>query len=168
MRKISVSLLAISFFVFSLFGCDIGQRKAPVVFFESDAVLHSENLTIESKVISAQGKNITLSILSPKDVKGLTYSLSNSNLHINFGNLKCTTSTDYLPSFSAVDVLFDTLSAMQSSSFDYKATKEYTDIYKGTCEGGSFLMYVDSVTGNITRIEPSYTDCYITFNNIDT
>jgi len=29
-------------------------------------------------------------------------------------------------------------------------------------------MYVDSVTGNITRIEPSYTDCYITFNNIDT
>ncbi len=164
MRRISVSLLAISFFIFILFGCNIAQRKAPVTLFEADAVLHSENMTLEGKVVSATGGNITLSVLSPKDVRGLMYSLSNSNLHISYGDLKCTTNTDYLPAFSPIDVLFSTLSSVQSNSFEYKATKEYTDIYKATCSRGSFLMYVDSVTGRITRIEPSYTDCYITFS----
>ncbi len=163
MRKFSLSLLAIPFFVLIFTGCSAEYHAQPQICFEAQAVLHNSDNSFKAKITSSEGENITVSVLTPKSTKGLTYTLSNSTLYINFSGLKCITTSDYLPSFSALDVLFQSLSLMHKNELVYSRSNDEFDIYTLKSGGKEFSVYVQPKSGLIHEIRPMYNDTYITF-----
>ncbi len=163
MRKFSLSLLAISFFMLVFSGCSVENHAQPQIYFESKAILHNSDNSFEAKITSSQGQNITVSVITPESVKGITYTLSNSTLYINSGGLRCITVSDYLPSYSALDVLFQSLSLMETHELVYSRNNEESDIYTLKAPPKEYSVYVDRKSGFIREIRPMYNDTYITF-----
>ena len=166
MRKFMISLLAISFFVVTLFGCRQDKNTDVCTLFSCDAVIVAENREIKTKLSSTYGHNITLSFESPDSIKGLTYRVLNSNVHISYDSLECTVNTDYLPQFSYADVVIETLLCMQKNKPEFLKEGDDYNQYKVKNKHGDVLVFADKKTGLIAIIVPMYTDCKIMLSNV--
>ncbi len=166
MRKVLLSLLAISFFIFNLSGCEADTRKPPQVYFSADAVITDSDITMNAKLSSTYGENIFVSIISPDTLKGLEYQKTNSTLYIRYGELECIADEDYLASFSALDVLIDTLASLQTNQFSYYKTEQHLDVYKVKLKNVDCKVFVNPQNGFITKIVPQYKDVSIVLENI--
>lgn len=166
MRKFSVSLLVISFFMFALCGCAKTTVKNPVIYFSANAEIHTQDISMTAKVSTTLGNNVNVSLLTPKPLSGLYYQLKDSTLYIGYNSLKCNAPSDYLSHYNPICVMIDTLSSLDKNTLTYQKTENKSDIYSGKGESGEFTLYVDSQTGYVTRIIPKYTQCDISFTNV--
>ena len=166
MRRISVSLLAISFFIATLCSCETVIPVKPVCYFTADAQIKSGDITYDAVVTSAQGQNIVIELTSPDTLKGVTYTHANDTMYIEYDGLKCTTNADYLPSCSPVQIVIDTLLSLCYTEPEFVQTDGDLNTYTAVSQNGKFTLYTDSSTGFIKGIKPSYTDCEISFEEI--
>lgn len=166
MRRFSVSLLAISFFIMSLCSCTADMPLKPVCYFTAEAQFVTDNTEFSAVVTSAQGQNIVIEVTSPDTLKGLTYTYTTDTLYIEYDGLKCTTNSDYLPADSPFQVIIDTLLSLSYSEPEYMKTDGNSSCYKGVSSSGEFTVYTESTTGFIQSVKPSYTDCQISFTEI--
>ncbi len=166
MRRFSVSLLAISFFVVTLCSCKVYSPAKPVCYFTANAQIKTGDISFDAVVTSAQGKNIVVEVTSPDTLKGLTYTYTNDTLYIEYDGLKCTTNSDYLLSHSPVQVVIDTLLSLSYAEPEFVQTDGDSSYYTGVSQSGKFTLCTESSTGFIESLEPSYTDCEISFEEI--
>lgn len=165
MRKILLSLLAISFFICTLSGCK-SIEKEPAVYFCADAVIKTEDISMNIKVDSLQHKNIFVSVMSPDSLKGMSYQLVNSTMYISYNKLKCVTKSGYLPRFSPVSVVIDSLLSLQSNSCVRIGEKDGFFIYADKSDTLKREIFIDKRSGCISRISAPYANCVITFSNV--
>lgn len=165
MRKFSWSLLAIPFFVAILCGCQSQHIAEPKIHFTATAQITTPDISYTAKVKSSNA-DITVEMLSPDTVSGLTYQLANSTLYIDYDGLKCITQSDYLSADNPIAVVIDTLVALSQSSAQYKETTDEADIYIITTDYGEVTLYINADTGYIERVVSSYTDREISFTEI--
>ncbi len=168
MSKFSASLLAISFFIVILSGCGKQSQTKPVSNFTANAQIQTKDTEYSAVVTSSTGQNILIEVTSPDTLCGVTYQYTSSTLYIEYDGLKCTTNSDYLPSYSPFEVIIDTLLSLSYTQLNLKQTDGDVVIYTGSSDNGDFTLYVDQNTGFINAIEPSYTDCEISFTEINT
>lgn len=168
MRRFSVSLLAISFFIVTLCSCKVAPPTKPVCYFSANAQFKMGDTEFCAVVTSAQGQNIVIEVTSPDTLKGLTYTYANDTLYIEYDGLKCTTNSDYLASNSPFQVVIDTLLSLSYSEPEFLQSDGDNSYYTGMSQSGEFTLCADSATGFIKSLEPSYTDCQISFKEINT
>lgn len=166
MRKIAFMLLAISFLFLSLFGCKPNEQITPTPYFTAKAQIKSQDTTASADIMS-QPDGLTITFNSPDILEGLTYRYVNSTLYIDYHGLKCTTNSDYLPSFAFVDVLYETILSLRDTSVTQNEANDNYAVFKGENESGGYTLYADVNTGELIKIVPSYTDCEITFTKIE-
>lgn len=167
MRRFSVSLLAISFFILSFCSCTAQEPIKPVCYFTAQAQFNTEDIEFSAIVTSARGQNIVIEVTSPDTLKGLTYTYTNDTLYIEYEGLKCTTNSDYLPPDSPFQVVIDTLISLSYSEPKYLKTDGDCNYYTGMTQSGEVTVCTDSTTGFIQSVKPSYTDYQITFAEIN-
>ncbi len=167
MKKLIVSLLAISFFMLAFCGCESDIRATPITLFTADAVIKTEDVEIESVVEVRSIDNIRATLSSPKEISGLTYERVNSSLYIEYNDLKCITEKDYLSSDNPFDILIDTLVSMNTTALVFEYTQDEFDVYSGMTPTGEYKAYFDSKSGYLFKIEPTFTDVKIIFSNIE-
>ena len=166
MRKILLSLLAILFFVFGLCACDINEPQQKSVYFCGDAVIKTKDITLNAKVDFLGHNNLFLSVMSPKTVKGLCYQLVGSSLYISYDNLECVTKSDYLPQFSPINVIIDSLVAFENNCFKLEKYDGKYAVYKDSKSTLDTKIYVDKKSGAISRISAPYADCEVQFSGV--
>lgn len=162
MRKFSSSLLAISFFIFTLCGCQSqAEPVKPNIVFESVATIKGNDITTQAKIVCASADDVSIEFMSPSSLKGLSYHKVNSTLYIEYNGLKCTTVDDYLTSFNPLEIIFDAVACVDFAKCKGNNDDNESLVFVGETPHGSIELYVDSESGNINRIEPSYTACEI-------
>ena len=167
MRKILLSLLAISFFILTLSGCAQEMKTQPVLYFSADAVFKTDDITMKSKVESFNTEDVTVTMLSPDNVNGISYQRVKSTLYITYNELRCIATNDYLPRFSPVSVVFDSLLSMQDGTCTFSCFEGDFAVYKNQTGTLKQTVYVDKKSGYIYRISAPYANCEITFSNIN-
>ncbi len=158
MRKLCLSLLAISFFMVVLCGCDKVNAVKPNVNFTSHCKVEVDDMTLTLNIISSSDEDVSVEVLSPDNLNGLKYERVNSTLYIDYHGLKCTTTDDYLTHFNPFDVLIDTLVSAKTTDISYMCDADECDVYKGRGENGEYTFFVDKSSGDIKRIKPLYAD----------
>ena len=162
MRKFSVSLLAISFFIVTLCGCQsTAEPVKPNVSFKATACVKSKDIETQVQVVCASPDDISITLMSPPSLNGLSYHKVNSTLYIEYSDLKCTTTDDYLTSFNPFEVIFDAVECAPLAKYKGNIEDDKSLLYVGETPYGSIEMYVEKENGNIKSIKPSYTNCKI-------
>lgn len=165
MCKFSASLLAISFFIFTLSACTPISPAQPEYYFTSDAQIKTQNCVTHAQVQSCEDGTISVTVTSPEELQGMKYQYTNDTLYIEYDGLKCTTVTDYLSDSNPFDIIYTVLKASVSSELNIIENDGKDVLYKGRTDSGAFEMCVDADTGAITRITPSFADVQITFES---
>ena len=137
MRKVFMSLLAISFFIILLCGCN-NSTKQIQPYFTADCVVTNAQLNFKLQLCS----------------------------YNKYNDLECIAHDDYLPYFSGVDVLFDALLCCKNNTVSYLRTQGDFDVYKAKLEYCDCEIFVDSKSGQIKKISPKLYGVSITFDNI--
>ena len=165
MRKVFMSLLAISFFIILLCGCNDSTKQIQP-YFTADCVVTNAQLNFKLQLCS-YNKNSVSAILKSKDtLNGLEFEKNNSTLYIRYNDLECIANDDYLPYFSGVDVLFDALLCCKNNTVSYLRSQGDFDVYKAKLEYCDCEIFVDSKSGQIKKISPKLYGVNITFDNI--
>lgn len=165
MRKVFVSLLAISFFILTLSGCTESVKPLQP-YFTSDCVVSNAGTKLEMKLCSSYNDNIIATVSKGEVLSGLEFQKNNSTLYLRYNDLECIASEDYLPYFCGVDVLFDTLSCCQNNTVSYSSTQGKYDVYIAKLECCDCEIYADSDSGKIVKILPKLYKVSITFDNV--
>ena len=162
MRKFSASLLAILFLLLSLLGCQsTGEQVNINTVFEAIATIKTENITTQAKIVCASVDDVSITLLSPESLNGLNYHLVNSTLYIDYKGLKCTTTDDYFTSYNPFEIIFDAVRCAGLAQYKGATEDGKMLIYTGDSLHGAIELYVDEKSGNIMKINPSYTNCEI-------
>lgn len=161
MKKFSVSLLAISFFILTLFGCNTNTEPLKLVTaFEATAVISTSDITMKVQIISVSADDVSIVVQAPENLKGLEYHKVNSTLYIDYDGLKCTTASDYLTFFNPFEVIFDAVECITLARPDSTKSGNETLVFTSETLNGEVVFYTDK-EGNIIKILPQYTDCEI-------
>lgn len=167
MRRLPVSLLAISFFIITLTACKSTDNVSPVTYFGADAVIISKDTTVNAKVSVNQGKNVSvLMYITDKD-NPVSYQFMDGKLTISYNGLECSADSSFLPQFNPVSVIYDTFCTLDICELEYKKTTDDAVIFDGKYDNKSFTIYVEKGTGYVKKILPHYVDVQICFDNIE-
>ncbi len=167
MRRLSVSLLAISFFIITLCSCKSIEPVSPVIQFKGNAVINVGDSKAYATVSVIDSENMAMCIRLSEDT-GVLYQLSDFEMTIAYDDLVCRASGDYLPSYTSVSVFFDTIRSLYSSEPVLIGSTDSQFVYKGESTAGQYLLTVDKQTGHILSIRPQYADVELHFDNIVT
>lgn len=165
MRKLTLSLLAISFFIFTLCGCENVNSFSVMDTFCVNAQVKQNDLTFNCVVERQSNTDLSVKITEDDNTNGLTYHYVNDTLYIEFEGLKCITNTDYLKGNCAVSIIYNVMSELENLQ-NYKCEKvEDTYIYTLKNDNVSALVSLDENSGQIVGIKVINTDCEIKFSN---
>ena len=165
MREFSASLLAISFFICFLCGCEKAEEPfVPNIGAVSKATIVTEHITMDVEVTAYSGDDVSITLLTPESLKGLNYHKVNSTLYIEYNGLKCTTAQDYLTPFNPFEVIFDVFSSLSKTPLKSTGKEGELCVYSGTASSGTYTLYADKKSGKILKIVPSFAECEITFS----
>lgn len=156
MRKLWLSLLAISFFICTLSGCETQIAVQPNLSFTADCSVKVNDYDLVLNVISSDTENVSVEVVSPDNLQGLTYERVNSTLYIDYKGLRCNTSSDYLTKFNPFQILIDVLSSAKTTELEYILEDKGCVVYKGLSESGEYMLFVAKDTGEIKKVKPMY------------
>ena len=152
MKRAFCFFLVVSVFVFS--GCS-GVKEAPVKEeFTSGIIIKAlqfapEDFTVEAQVQRSSKGELNITITSPEEIKGLTYSYLDK-FCMSFNDYCCETECDYLPEFSFPQVIRNVLADFfQNAECADKSAEGCT--YRGKSLSGEYIVSTDK-DGNIKNI----------------
>ena len=116
--------------------------SATVAVSKNDEVLGS-------CTVSSNGSIICISLLSPENAAGISYTYENEKLTVAYHELQCITDSDYLPDDSEISVLYDGLRSIKGAQ--YTESKDGADRYSAQTEHDCFLITAED--GIITAMQ---------------
>ncbi len=164
MRKFSASLLAISFFVMNLCGCENQKELTlPLTQFVSQAKITTDDIEMVVEITANSVDDVRINVVSPDSIQGLSYHRVNSTLYIEYDELRCITTDDYLDGDNPFQVVFDVLDSISLIQLQKVSHDDGTIVYKGRNDNGVFNISIDDESGKILAVDPQYTHCEISF-----
>ncbi len=163
MRKITLSLLAISFFIFTLCSCGVTQPSAPVTEFKASATVETGEEKYNITVESTPDGCIKITVNEPKVLENMQYTYTKDTLYIEYEKLKCNATSDYLRQEAFADVIYRALSFDKTNPLKIKESDSEHTTYIVTCDYGEVELLCDTKSGAIKEITPSYADVKIEF-----
>lgn len=163
MRKITLSLLAISFFMLIICSCDINTPSQPNLRFSREAVVKTGDNEYLISVKSESDSYIKIVVKNDDTLGGMSYTYTRDTLYIEYKKLRCNASKDYLLENSFADVIYQTISCCDAEKLRVKNSDSEKTEYTLRCSYGEISLLCDTKTGDIKEIIPSYTDMTIAF-----
>lgn len=161
MRKITLSLLAISFFILTLCSCSVNEPSAPVTEFSATATVKAEKESYAIAVSSTPDGCIKITVNKPKVLENMQYTYAKDTLYIEYEKLKCNATCDYLRKEAFADVIYRALSFDKANILKIKESDSECTTYVVTCDYGEIELLCDTKSGVIKEITPLYADVKI-------
>ena len=165
MKKITLSLLAISFFMFMFCSCNLSEPAVPTCVFSSIASVKTADSEYKVEVNSSVDGCIKITVINPEPLTGLTYTYAKDTLYIEYLKLRCNAPVDYLKRGAFADVIYRALSYEKEKPLRIKESDTDTTTYIVENNSSEILLFCDTKTGVIKRIEDSVSDISIVFEN---
>ena len=121
MKKLLLTVLVIPFLI-CFNGCT-SQKEPPLIDldFEANANIEYNGNTFTAKILNEEREQTVITLNTPQELEGLTYTYKGSSLAIEYNKLKCETKDGYLPNRSMaqmIHTLIETLSDEENYSFE--------------------------------------------------
>ncbi len=165
MKKIALSLLAISFFMFIFCSCELSEPAIPACVFSADATVKTADSEYEIEVNSSVDGCIKITVIKPEPTAGLTYTYAKDTLYIEYLKLRCNAPVDYLRKNAFADVIYRALSFEKEKPLRIKESDKDTTVYIVESGVSEIQLFCDTKTGVINRIENSASNISIVFEN---
>ena len=165
MRKLTRSLLAISFFIFALCGCESSPSFNIQTDFCVNAQVEQNDLTYNCVVERHSTTDLSVKIESDDNSNGLKYHYVNDTLYIEYEGLKCIANTDYLKNDCAISLLYNVMCELENLSSYPSESEENVCVYTVKTDKVNANISVDKNSGLIEKIEFNNVDCEISFND---
>ena len=167
MKKITLSLLAISFFMFIFCSCDVVKPAVPDCVFTSNATVKTQDSEYDIEVNSGVDGCIKIKVLKPTPVSGLTYTYAKDTLYIEYLKLRCNAPVDYLRRGAFADVIYRALSFEKEQPLRTKTSDRETTTYIVESGDSQILLSCDTKTGVIQKIEDTTTNVIVEFSAVE-
>lgn len=161
MRKITLSLLAISFFMLTLCSCAMSEPSAPVTELKASATVESGEEKYSIIVESTPDGCVKITVNEPKVLFNMQYTYVKDTLYIEYEKLKCNATSDYLRQEAFADIIYRALKFDKTNPLKIKETDSEHTTYIVTCDYGEIELLCDTNSGAIKEITPSYADVKI-------
>lgn len=152
-RKILVCVLAASMMI--LIACG-GESKVPAKVnteFTSKAVVNLGDKKIECKISRINAKAAYITICTPEELKGMTFSVEDNIFSVSYEGLSFSMDELFIPGSSFVSAVLDVLERADSpESLEFLSSENGISMYQGDCDYGKFKLAVNSKTGFIEKI----------------
>lgn len=163
MRKITLSLLAISFFMLTFCSCALTQPSPPVTEFEACAKVQTGDESYDVVISSTPDSCINIKVRKPEVLNSLRYTYTKDTLYIEYQKLRCNATSDYLRKEAFFDVIYRALKFDKTKPLEIKESDSKHTKYKVKSEYGDIELLCDTKSGEIKEITPSYAHVKIEF-----
>jgi len=162
------SFLLVFCYIVSLFlqGCQ-DTKKTVEIQPDFEAVINVRRDAADAQDFALQGEisvenrtDVEITVISPKETKGLTYSWD-EDFEMVFEDLYCKAETDYLPSFTYEQGIYNVLQSLYGNT-DPKKLEDGSWLFAGKSASGDYEVIADS-NGYIKDISVEEINLYATF-----
>ncbi len=164
MRKLTRSLLAISFFIFALCGCESDTSVDIQNSFCADAQVVQNDLAFNCVVERQSATDLSVKIKSDDNTDGLKYRYVNDTLYIEYEGMRCIAGADYLKSDCAVSLLYSVMCELENLSSYPCELKENVCVYTLKTERVNALLSIDRKSGRLLFIKFLGSVCTVKFS----
>ena len=164
MRKLTRSLLAISFFIFTLCGCESVDKTTIEDTFHLNAYVQQNETSFNCDVNRQNSSDLCIKIKSDNNTNSLVYHYVNDTLYIEYEGMRCITNTDYLKSDSAVSLMYCVMSELENLSSYPSEIEDKVCVYTMKTEKVNALLSVDKNSGGILSVQFPDSACTVDFS----
>lgn len=165
MKRLGIILLVAILF---LTGCSIAEPKPPEVQVLSsvDAEVICQEITFKGSVLSSGDGTMTMKLSEPEDLKGLTCTIYQQQIALEYYGIRKEMDVSALPEYSALIVLKELIeNSSVSEQLVLSQMGETQSIFTGESEYGAYTIKVDNETGNILSFDLAETGLKVNFSN---
>lgn len=156
MRR-SILLLAVIALITLLFAACTqagGDPALPVTDFSAGAQVNTSGTLLTCDVSHTKEGVSSVTVTKPDGLKGLSFKWLGNSYSIEYNQLFCQTTSDYLPQQSFARAIVNVLDACaKPDQLTLTENKNGSGVYSGTCDSGDFTVTCDSKTGIIQKVE---------------
>ncbi len=105
----------------------------------------------------------TISLITPKTLKGVTYKWLDGNCTITYDTLNFQTDSLFLPDNTFISCWIDLWQSVDTAV--YKSTENETAQFNGTCKNGQFTIYTDTKSGLAKKVVVPALDMEVELSN---
>ena len=153
MRKLFLLNLCV-FFVFICSSCGSNSVVSPVTNFSATMQVQWDDVDITGDFSNTYQGVMTFSVSKPDTLNGFKYVYKDNELEMFFENLKCNTTSDYLPKDNYLNRLYACLNELgRVEKLDYENINNTQNCYTINTDNRKYEIYINSKTGLIEKIE---------------
>lgn len=161
--------LPLLFFCVIFLFTSCSAEPAPIArSFTANVTATCNKVKIRAKVTAEEHNLLTVSIYSPKAVRGYTYTYKDGGLNISSGNMNIDADEDYLPPTAFPQIIYNVLSTVgQEENCTINGVYNSSVEYKGSSTSGKYTLRSNFSTGAIERIKIGSLSFSATFKSVD-
>lgn len=160
---ITVALITLLFAACTQAG---GDPALPVTDFSAGAQVDTSGTLLSCDVSHTKEGVSSVTVTKPDGLKGLSFKWLGGSYSIEYNQLFCQTTSDYLPQQSFARAIVNVLGACaEPDKLTLAENKNGLCVYKGICDSGDFSVTCDSKTGIIQKVEIESLSLLVNFEN---
>ena len=143
MRKLFLLNLCV-FFVFIFSSCG-GNVVSPVTNFSATMQVQWDDVDITGDFSNTYQGVMTFQLSNPDTLSGFKYAYKDNELEMFFENLKCNTTSDYLPKDNYLNRLYACLNELgRVEKLDYENINNTQNCYTINTDNRKYEIYINS------------------------
>lgn len=168
MRRSILILAAVALITFLFAACTQagGDPAPPVTDFSASAQVDTSGTLISCDISHTKEGVSSVTVTKPDGLKGLSFKWLGGSYSIEYNQLFCQTTSDYLPQQSFARAIVNVLDACAApDKLTLSENKNGLGVYTGTCDSGDFTVTCDNKTGIIQKVEIKNLSLIVNFEN---
>ncbi len=156
LRRVIFTAIAAVILIVSITSCTEKAPKIPelVTGFSGNANVEMGETKLQCSVSHTERGISSITVSEPEGLKGLSFKNLGGTYAISYNDLICETENSFLPDSSFAKVITNVLDkASEENGASYQKSEEDNAVFSGTSKSGDFMIYADSETGMIKKIE---------------
>ena len=161
--------LPLLFFCLILLFTSCSSEPAPTSrSFTANVTATCNGTKFRAKVTSEEHNLLTVTMYSPKAVRGYTYTYKDGGINISSGNMNIDADEDYLPPTAFPQIIYNVLSTIgQEDNCTVNGIYNSSVEYKGSSSSGKYTIRSNFSTGAIESIKISSQGFSATFKSVE-
>lgn len=161
--------LPLLFFCVIFLFTSCSSQPAPIErSFTANVTATCNSLKIRAKVTAEEHNLLTVTMYSPKAVRGYTYTYKDGDVNLSYNNMNIDANGDYLPPTAFPQVIYNVLSTIaQDDNCTLNGIYNSSVEYKGESASGNYTIRSDYSTGAIESIKISSLNFSATFKSVE-
>lgn len=164
MKKIPLLFFCV---IFLFTSCS--SEPAPIArSFTANVTATCNGIKIRAKVTAEEHNLLTVTMYSPKAVRGYSYTYKDGSINISSGNMSIDADGDYLPPTAFPQIIYNVLSTVgQEDNCTVNGIYNSSVEYKGSSSSGKYTIRSDFSTGAPESIKISAINFSATFKSVE-